>query len=194
MSILIAEYSNKSLGENLDMYTIIIKSLFHDFTEYKGTEIITHFKNYNDVTKKMFAEIEENDEKDLKEKIGEKFYIIISQYKQGAEGYVSEVIDKMLGIMKLWIEVEYFHNYIFIKTIDSIYQDRFKRFLRVQNIPEIKNKDFYLELLREYYIYIKENLMEKDIKYFFKYFTKDELESFRNEIKLLKSNPETFLR
>ena len=70
MSILLAEYSNKNLGENLDIYTIIIKSLFHDFTEYKGTEIITQFKNYNDVTKKMFAEIEENDEKDLKEKIG----------------------------------------------------------------------------------------------------------------------------
>lgn len=194
MSILLAEYSNKNLGENLDIYTIIIKSLFHDFTEYKGTEIITQFKNYNDVTKKMFAEIEENDEKDLKEKIGEKFYIIISQYKQGAEGYVSEIVDKMLGIMKLWIEVGYFHNYNFIKTVNSIYQDRFKRFLRVENIPEIKNKDFYLGLLREYYIYIKENLMEKDVEYFLKYFTNDELESFRNEIKLLKSNPETFLR
>ena len=60
--------------------------------------------------------------------------------------------------------------YTFIKTIDSIYQERFKRFLRIANINEIKNKSFYLELLREYYIYIKEHLIEKDLDYFFKYF------------------------
>lgn len=194
MSLLIAEYSNKELGENINIYTILTKSLFHDFGEYKGTEIITHFKNYNDVTKKMFAEIEANDEKELEGKIGTNLYAIISQYKYGAEGYISELVDKMLGIMKLWVEVGYFHNYTFIKTIDSIYQERFKRFLRIANINEIKNKSFYLELLREYYIYIKEHLIEKDLDYFFKYFTKDELEKFRKEIKLLKSNPETFLK
>lgn len=194
MSLLLAEYSNRILGENIDIYMIMIKSLFHDFTEYKGTEIITQFKNYNDVTKRMFAEIEENDEQDLKDKIGERFYIIISQYKNGAEGFVSEIIDKMLGIMKLWIEVGYFNNYTFIKTINSIYQDRFKRFLRVENIEEIKNKVFYLDLLREYYIYIKENLMEKDLNYFLKYFNEDELEEFRSEIRCLRDNPESFLK
>ena len=96
--------------------------------------------------------------------------------------------------MKLWVEVGYFHNYTFIKTINSIYQDRFKRFLRIKDIDEIKNKTFYLELLREYYIYIKEHLIEKDLEYFFKYFTKEELEEYREEIKLLKNNPETFLK
>jgi len=194
MSIMIAEYSNRELGENIDIYTILVKSLFHDFSEYKGTEIITYFKNYNDETKKMFAEIEATDEKELETKIGENLYIIISEYKCGPEGYVSEVIDKVLGIMKLWIEVEYFHNYTFIKTINAIYQDRFKRFLRVNDIDEIKNKLFYLGFLREYYIYIKENLIEKDLEYFFKYFTKQELEKFRTEIRLLKSKPETFLK
>lgn len=194
MSLLLAEYSNKELEENIDIYMILTKSLFHDFGEYKGTEIVTQFKNYNDVTKKMFAEIEENDEKQLEGKIGTNLYIIISGYKYGAEGFISEVVDKMLGIMKLWIEVGYFHNYTFIKTINSIYQDRFKRFLRIENIDEIKNKSFYIELLREYYIYIKEHLMEKDLEYFFKYFTKEELEKFREEIKRLKSNPETFLK
>ncbi len=194
ISLLLAEYSNKELEENIDIYTILTKSLFHDFGEYKGTEIITQFKNYNDVTKKMFAEIEENDEKELEGKIGINLYIIISEYKYGAEGFISEVVDKMLGIMKLWVEVGYFHNYTFIKTINSIYQNRFKRFLRIENIGEIKNKSFYIELLREYYIYIKGHLVEKDLDYFFKYFTKEELEKFEEEIKILKSNPETFLK
>ena len=194
MSLLIAEYCNNKLKENFDMYTILIKSLFHDFGEYKGTEIVTGFKNYNDVTKKMFEEIEENDEKELEAKIGTNLYFIISKYKYGAEGFLSEVVDKMLGIMKIWVEVGYFHNYTYIKTTAAIYQDRFKRFLRVENIDEIKNKSFYLELLREYYIYIKENTMEKDLEYFFKYYTKEELEKFREEIKLLKSSPETFLK
>ena len=31
---------------------------------------------------------------------------------------------------------------------DIMIQDRFKRFLRIENIDEIKNKSFYLELLR----------------------------------------------
>lgn len=73
MSVLLAEYSNRELGENIDIYTILVKSLFHDFSEYKGTEIVTHFKNYNDMTKRMFSEIEENDEKELEEKIRNKF-------------------------------------------------------------------------------------------------------------------------
>lgn len=54
-SLLICEYSNKVLNENIDVYSILTKALFHDFGEYKGTEIVTQFKNYNDVTKKMFA-------------------------------------------------------------------------------------------------------------------------------------------
>lgn len=194
MSLLLAEYSNRELGENIDVYSILIKSLFHDFGEYKGTEIITQFKNYNDETKKMFAEIEENDEKELKEKIGTNLYLIISEYKYGAEGFISEVVDKILGVMKLWVEVGYFHNYTFIKTINALYQDRFKRFLRIENIDEIKNKSFFIELLREYYIYIKEHLIEEDLEYFFKYFTEEELEEFREELRLLKNNPEIFLK
>lgn len=194
MSILLAEYSNKELKENIDIYTIILKSLFHDFSEYKGTEIITQFKNYNETTKKMFAEIEANDEKELEDKIGKNLCTIIYEYKKGAEGYVSEIIDKILGIMKLWVEVGYLHNYTFIKTIDSVYQDRFKRFLRVENINEIKNKSFYIDLLREYYIYIKQHLIEKDITYFLKYFTEEELKEFKKEIETLKNNPETFLK
>ena len=194
LGLLLAEYCNKELGEKIDIYVLLVKSLFHDFSEYKGTEIITQIKNYNETTKKMFAEIEEEDQKDLETKIGRNLYTIILQYGQGAEGYISEIIDKMLGIMKLWIEVGYFHNYTFIKTIVSIFQDRFKRFLKIEKINELKNKSFYLELLREYYIYIKEHLIEKDVEYFLKYFTKEELKQLREEISLLKTRPELFLK
>lgn len=194
MSLLISEYCNNELNENIDIYSIIVKSLFHDFGEYKGNEIITQFKNYNDITKKMFAEIEEKDEEDLKEKIGENLYDIISNYKHDAEGFVSEMIDKMLGIMKLWVEVGYFNNYNFIKTINSIFQDRFKRFLKIENIDRLENKAFYMDLLREYYIYIKEHLMEKDLQYFLRYFTQEELQEFRNEIDYLRRNPNEFLK
>lgn len=62
-------------------------------------------------------------------------------------------------------------------------------------LPEnVHNKDFYIELLRQYYIYIKEHLVEKDLTYFFKYFTEDELQQFRSEINLLKNNPNEFLK
>ena len=194
MSIMMAEYCNNNLEDNFDLYTIIVKSLFHDFGEYKGTEIITHFKNYNEISKKMFAEIKEKDEKDLENQIGSNLYLIISNYKNDLEGYLSEVIDKMLGIMKLWVEVGYFNNNTYIKSINSIYQDRFKRFLRINDIENVHNTEFYLDLLRQYYIYIKEHLIEKDLNYFYKYFTEEELHQFRNEIKCLKDNPNEFLK
>jgi len=193
-SLVLAEYSNKELKENIDIYTIVVKSLFHDFGEYKGNEIITQFKNYNDITKKMFAEMEASDEKELEEKIGTNLYIIISNFHNGLEGYISELIDKILAITKLLVEVEFLHNYTFIKTINSIYQDRFKKFLKIENIDGIKNKAFYIDLLRETYIYIKEYLTERDLECFLTYFTEEELEEFRKEIRLLKSKPEAFLK
>ncbi len=194
MSLLIAEYSNRELGENIDVYDILVKSMFHDFAEYKGTEIITQFKNYNDITIKMFAEIEENDERELEGKIGTNLYNIIVNFTQGAGGYIVEAIDKLTSIMKLWIEVRYFHNYTFVKTVNSIYQDRFKRFLKINNVDGIKNKSFYLDFIREYYVYIKERLLEFDIDCSLRYFTEKEIEEFRAEIKLLKSNPDAFLK
>lgn len=192
-SLLVAEYCNKKLKENINIYNIIVKSLFHDFGEYKGTEIITQIKNYNNLTKGMFAEIEKNDEKELEGKIGKNLHIIISHYNYSAEGFISEMVDKIMAMMKLWIEVGYFHNYNFIKTINSVYQEKLKRFLRVETINELKSKSFYIELLRECYIYVKEHLVEKDLDYFLKYFTQEELDGFREEIKLLKNKPETFL-
>lgn len=45
------------------------KSLFHDFSEYKGNEIVTQVKNYNAETIKMFAEMEKADEQELENKL-----------------------------------------------------------------------------------------------------------------------------
>ena len=109
----------------------------------------------------MFAEIEEKDTQELEEQIGTNLYLIIEDYKSGLEGYLSDLIDKMIGVMKLWVEVGYFNNNTFIRTIDSVYQERFKRFLRIEEMKNVHNKDFYLELLREYYIYIKEEEIKK---------------------------------
>ena len=104
-SIIFSQYLNNELKENIDIYKITLKSLFHDFGEYKGNEIVTQVKNYNEDTIKMFKEIEDKDELELKSKIGTNLYDIISNYKEGAEGYISELLDKMFGIMKLWVEV-----------------------------------------------------------------------------------------
>lgn len=193
ISILLAEYCNKELNENIDIYKIMVISLLHDFTEYKGTEIIAPFKNYNDITKKMFSEIETADENELIEKIGQKLGDYIHMIKTTKEGYISELIDKMLPIIRTWIEIGYFNNYTFIGTSHTIYQDRLKRFLRVEKIDDLNNKSFFLDLLRECYIYTKGHSLEANTEYSLKFYTPDELNEFRKEIELLKERPETFL-
>ena len=193
ISILLAEYCNKELHENIDIYKIIVISLLHDFTEFKGTEIIAPFKNYNDITKKMFSEIESSDKNDLIEKIGSKLGDYLDMIKTTKEGYISELIDKLAPIMRTWFEIGYIHNYTFVGISHTIYQDRLKRFLRVKEIDDLNNKAFFLDLLRECYIYTKEHSIEADTEYTLKYYTNDELDDFRKEIKLLKNNPETFL-
>ena len=51
-----------------------------------------------------------------------------------------------------------------------------------------------MNLLRECYIYVKENLVEKNIDVFLKYFTEEELNQYREEINILKNKPEMFLK
>ena len=96
--------------------------------------------------------------------------------------------------MKLLVEVKYYNNFTLIKTINAIYQERFKRFLRIDNIDGVSNKKFYMDFLRESYIYIKEGLVEKDLNIFLNYYTEKELKEFRNEIEGLKKNPDKFLK
>lgn len=192
ISFVFAEYLN-SLGENIDTYEIIVKSLFHDFGEYKGNEIVAQVKNYNQDTIDMFAEIEEKDEEDLREKIGDDIYVIIKDYKKGKEGYVSDIVDKMLGIMKLWIEIEYMNNLKYVKAICSIFQSRFKKFKRIYEIEDIKNKDYIMDILREVYIFIKESMIGKNQTILYTEFTEEEIKEYKAEIDLIRKDKKAFL-
>lgn len=192
ISIIFADYLNKELNENFDAYEIICKALFHDFPEYTGNEIITQIKNYNEITKKMFAEIEEADEAIFENKIGRDLYNIILNHKDKKEGYIIILLDKILGIMKLLIESVYIGNFTNIKATNSIFQSRFKVLKNVDS--EIKNKEFMIDFLREFYIYIKEGLLNSNKEIALEYFSKDEYEEFMNEIKNLKQNKEMFLK
>jgi hypothetical protein len=61
-------------------------------------------------------------------------------------------------------------------------------------MDELKNKDFYIDLIRESYIYVKNFMIETNVEYFLKYFTEEELKEYRKEIKDLKENKELFLK
>ena len=191
--IIFSQYLNQELGENIDIYQVVIKSLFHDFGEYKGNEIVTQVKNYNEDTKKMFKMMEEADEKDLEEKIGKNLFQVITSAMEQQEGYILELLDKMIAIMKLWIEVEYMGNQTYIKSICSIFQSRFKRFKKVEKIDSLKNKEFYLDLVRYCYIYVKEHLLEYNPTLLLQYFTKQEQEEMRREIAEIREDKTKFL-
>ena len=141
----------------------------------------------------MFKEIELADQENLKSMIGENLYKVISNCDEEKEGYISEILDKILGIMKLLIEVEYMNNLTYIKSICSIFQARFKKFKNEDRIANIKNREFLIDVLRESYIYIKENMMNKNESIFLKYFTQTEKETFEDEIRKLRADKTVFL-
>lgn len=172
-------------GEEIDRYKLVCKILFHDFGEYKGNEIVSQIKQYNEETIKMFAEIEENDEKELETLLGNDIYKVISDYKNGKEGYIADILDKILGIMKLWIEVGYMNNFTYIKSICSVYQKRFAKFKNLERIEELKNKEFLLEFLKNSYVFVKENLININPNILAQYFTTEEIQGFEKELKRL---------
>lgn len=184
-NIVFADYMI-SKGENIDKFKLVYKTLFHDFGEYKGNEIVAQIKLYNEETQKMFTEIEENDEKELEKLLGKDIYIIIKEYKNEKEGYIADILDKILGIMKLWIETGYMNNYTYIKSLCSVYQERFAKFKNLDRIQDLKDKEFLLQFLKSSYVYIKENLVNANFKILSIYFTKEEIENFKIEIKKLK--------
>ena len=103
------------------------------------------------------------------------------------------MLDKILGIAKLLVEVGYMNNYTYIKSICSIYQARFKRFNKIYKMEELKNKEFLMDLLRESYIYIKENMKNANSKYLKLYFNDKDIEDMEQELEDIKNNPEHFL-
>ena len=189
----LATYSNEKLGEKFDLYNILMISLYHDFGEYKGTEITSYIKKFNERTIKMFDEIEKNDVMELKEKLGKNLCeYIIAKDKNEPESYICDVLDKLLPFFKMWIEVKYYNNLVYIKHIPTIYKKRLSKFARIENINGFRNKSFYMDLLIQSYIFIKENLIDFNIEFANRYITDNELIELKNEIKLLKNNPEEF--
>ncbi|MCX4254522.1 MAG: hypothetical protein OSJ63_04550 [Bacilli bacterium] len=60
----------------------IWKALFHDFPEYKGNEIVTQIKNYNEDTIRMFRQIENANKKDLESKLGSGIYRYVAEKRE----------------------------------------------------------------------------------------------------------------
>ena len=192
-SLCLATYCNQKLKEQFNIYKILKVALFHDFGEYKGTEITSHIKKYNNDTKKIFAEIEENYEKELQGKIGDNIYKYITAMKKDEpESYVCDFMDKMLPYIKTWIEIKYYNNYNYIRLTPLLYRQKLKKFSRINNIEGIKDKPFFLNLLVQYYIYLKQDSIDCNMNFLSKYFLENEIIEFRKEIEALKNNPESF--
>ena len=88
--------------------------------------------------------------------------------------------------MKLWIETGYMNNYTYIKSLCSVYQERFAKFKNLDRIQDLKDKEFLLQFLKSSYVYIKENLVNANFKILSIYFNKEEIENFKIEIKNFK--------
>lgn len=182
INLLVCRYLIRQ-GENINKLELVIKCLFHDFGEYKGNEIITHIKSYSNKTKEIFSKIEEKDENDLKYLIGDEFLNIVKSYKIGCTGYISDVVDKILGVMKVYIEAEYMGNYNAIKTINALYRGRIEKFNNFEKVESLKDKKFLKNLVDYVFMYIKGNLLNKyKDSMLTNYYTKKELEDLAAEI------------
>ena len=60
-------------------------------------------------------------------------------------------------------------------------------------MDDIKNKEHIFDIVREVYIFLKENMMNKNEELLLQEFTKKEIKEFREEIKLIKKNKKEFL-
>ena len=192
-SLCIAIYANNNLNENFDIYKTIVISLFHDFGEYTGAEITSHIKKYNETTKKMFGEIEEAFEKQLRNKLGNKIYNYIKAMNENEpESYVCELMDKIHPFIKLYLEAYYYSNYTLVRQATFVYSKKLQIFSRIDDIDGISNKSFFKNLLIQHYIYLKEGILDANATIRSKYFTEDEIKKVRDEIKMLRENPESF--
>lgn len=78
-------------------------------------------------------------------------------------------------------------NYTYIKAICSLFRERFEKFKDLSRLEEMKDKKFLLKLLKESYIYIKQNLINVNETILFKYFTKEEVKEIEKELENLKN-------
>jgi len=171
-------------GEELDKAKILLKSLLHDFGEYTGNEIIASTKAYSLETSQMFEKIEENDERKLKEKIGLELFEIIKKYKTDKEGYVVNIIDKMIGIMKTKTELILYSNKTMLKCFTATECKRFQTFYTNPIRDELKLGNFYTTLLKSHYISIIECfLKQEEMKI---YWNEKEIEALKASIEYEK--------
>lgn len=180
MAYIMCDYLN-NYGENVDKYDVITKILFHDFSEYSGNEIISSMKVYSQETHDLFEKIENQDEENLKDLIGKQNYEIVKSYKDGFSGYISEIIDKISGIMKTLIEVNYYNNLTLLKVFSANECKRFEKFYNYEKIKGSKNKYFYTNLLKLHYIYIIENFLKKE-DIMLDYFNQSEINDIKKSI------------
>ena len=179
MCVLLADWLTQQ-GEEIDGDQILLKSCFHDFSEYTGNEIIASMKAYSEETTALFKKIEDKDERKLKESLGPVMYTIIREYKKDKNGYVVDIIDKMIGIMKVWIEETIYGNKMMLKCFTADECKRFQRFYTSPYREELVYPDFYTTLLKSHYIAIMEDfLAQKDMNFFW---NREEIQAIRESI------------
>ena len=179
---IVCEYLENQ-GEKINKYDAVFRALFHDFSEFTGNEIVTQIKNYNDETKAIFKQIELSDEEKLRYYVGDVIYGITSNFSSGLEGYIAETLDKLLGIMKIWIEVRYMNNITCLKLISSVNSTRFRTFYtETERIQKLNDKSFFKLLILNMFIYIKRNLINYDEKKLLEYYTEEEIITYSEEL------------
>ncbi len=183
MCILLADWLIQQ-GENIDVNQILLKSCFHDFSEYTGNEIIASMKAYSEETTALFKKIEERDEKKLEDSIGPVMYEVIQNYKKDKNGYVVDMIDKMIGIMKVWIEEMIYGNKMMLKCFTADECKRFQRFYTSPYRTEFVYPEFYTTLLKSHYIAIMEDFLKQEEMSLF--WNKEEIQAIRESIEVEK--------
>lgn len=182
ITIAVCEYLENQ-GEEINKPEVVFKALFHDFAEFTGNEIVTQIKNHNEELKTMFRKIEANDEEKLRGYIGDVLCGITTSYTTGLEGYIAETLDKLVGVMKIWIEIGYMNNYKALKLLSAVYQEKFRNlYMENERIHNLKNRTFFKSLVLNMYMYIKRNILKVDEKFLLQYFTEEEIIKYNEEI------------
>ena len=131
----------------------------------------------------MFRKIEANDEEKLRGYIGDVLCGITTSYTTGLEGYIAETLDKLVGVMKIWIEIGYMNNYKALKLLSAVYQEKFRNlYMENERIHNLKNRTFFKSLVLNMYMYIKRNILKVDEEFLLQYFTEEEIIKYNEEI------------
>ncbi|MBP3707834.1 MAG: HD domain-containing protein [Clostridia bacterium] len=168
----------KEIGENFDKYEVVIKSLFHDFTEYSGNEFISCMKLFSKETQELVNHVEQCDKDNLKNLISDYNLKIVQSYKKDFTGYIADLVDKITGIMKTLIEVKYYNNFTMLKVQTGNENKRFDKFYDYTRIESSNNKCFYTNLLKLHYTYILETFLENE-NIMATYFSKNEIDNIK---------------